>query len=89
MHKTYRNNWENKTLNYDLGRYDFSRWVLNVIQQDYPNICDLSSLHNFVPSSDLVKITDKVQRSFSSETFGKMIDDFAEEYIKPLIDNKR
>ena len=89
MHKLYIDNWDNKTLEYNLNRYDFSSWVLNVIQQDYPNVSDLSTIHNFVPLTDLVKITDKVQRSFSSESFGKMIDDFAEEYIKPLIDNKR
>lgn len=89
MHNTFKNNWENKTLEYDLNKYNFSSWVLNVIQQDYPNVSDLSTIHNFVPSTDLVKITDKVQLSFSSESFGKMIDDFAEEYIKPLIDNKQ
>jgi len=89
MHNSYKDNWDNKTLEYDLNRYDFSSWVLNVIRQDYPNVSDLSTIHNFVPLTDLVKITDKVQRSFSSESFGKMIDDFAEEYVKPLIDNKR
>jgi sporadic carbohydrate cluster 2OG-Fe(II) oxygenase/sporadic carbohydrate cluster protein (TIGR04323 family) len=89
MHNSYKDNWDNKTLNYDIERYNFSEWVLNVIQQDYPNLTDLQYLHTCVKSENLVNITDKVQKSFAERSFGKMIDDFAEEYIKPLIgDNK-
>jgi len=89
MHNSYKDNWDNKTLNYNIEKYNFSEWVLNVIQQDYPNLTELQYLHKYVPSENLVNITDKVQKSFAERSFGKMIDDFAEEYIKPLIgDNK-
>lgn len=89
MHNSYIDNWENKTLNYDLERYNFPQWVLKVIQEKYPSVSDLSIIHNVVPSSDLVILTDSVQQSFGSDEFSKMIDDFAEEYIKPLINNNR
>jgi len=86
--KEYIDNWDNKTLNYDLERYDFSSWVYDVIKEDFKNVTSLDTIHTVVPPDQLVKITDKVQKSFASEAFSKMIDDFAEEYIKPLINNK-
>ena len=89
MQKQYINNWNNKTLGYNVEKYNFSKWVFDVIAEDYPKITTLDMLHTVVPSEDLVKITDKVQKSFASEIFSKMVDDFAEEYIKPLIDNNR
>ena len=89
MQKQYINNWNNKTLNYDIKKYNFLKWVYDVIKEDYPNITTLDALHTIVPAEDLVKITDKVQKSFASHTFGKMIDDFAEEYIKPLVGDSR
>jgi|TARA_E500000318_G_C3568222_1_gene216626 hypothetical protein len=89
MHNLYIDNWENKTLNYDIERYNFPQWVLKVIQEKYPSVSDLSTIHNIVPSLDLVNITDSVQQSFGSEEFSRLIDDFAEEYIKPLINNQK
>jgi len=89
MQKQYINNWNNKTLDYDIKKYNFLEWVFDVIKEDFPNITTLDTLHTVVPTEDLVKITDNVQKSFASHSFGKMIDDFAEEYIKPLIGDNR
>jgi len=89
MHNSYIDNWENKTLNYNLERYNFPQWVLKIIREKYPSVSDLSTIHKFVNPSEIVKITDSVQQSFADEAFSSMIDDFAEEYIKPLINNHR
>jgi len=82
-------NWENKTLDYDLVRYPWHEWILEVIQEIEPRVHDLQRFHDVVAPERIVAVTGHVQRSFSRTEFMKRFDDFAEEYGRPLIDNKR
>ena len=85
MNKHLLNNFNNNTLNFDKNRYPFHRWVLNVLKDDYPTLDCLENTHLFVPDTELAQVTDKVQKSFGSYEISKLYDDFAEEYIAPLI----
>lgn len=78
-------NFNNSTLTYDLKKFPFPELVKEIVKELFPQVEDLDELHTTVASEDLVKITNHVQKSFGSEEFGKLYDDFAEEYIKPLI----
>jgi hypothetical protein len=88
MNKNLLNNFNNNTLNFDKNRYPFDSWVLNVIKEDYPLLDTLENTHLFVLPIDLAQITDKVQKSFGSYEVSKLFDEFAEEYIAPLIESE-
>lgn len=80
--------FDNKTLTFDRDKYRFDEWVLNVIKEDYPQLDSLEKTHLFVPSNNLSTVTDKVQNSFASKEVSTLFDDFAEEYIAPLIESE-
>jgi hypothetical protein len=82
------NNWENKTLNYDLTQFDWPKWVLETIQEIEPNVTDLTKIHEVLSIDRIVKVQLHVQNSFSRREYAKRFDAFAETYIKPLIDNQ-
>lgn len=81
--------WENQTLDYDLQRYPWPDWVMEVIHELEPAVTDLSLFHEQVPVERTRAVTEHVQNSFSRPEFMKRFDDFAEEYGKPLIGGRR
>ena len=86
MNKYLLDNFNNNSLKYDNEKYTFDKYVLAVIQEDYPHVDDLSKIHaHGLSGNQILKISDKVQKSFSSYDFSTMIDSFAEEYLQPLI----
>jgi sporadic carbohydrate cluster protein (TIGR04323 family) len=86
---TYPNeNWENKTLNYDLGQFNWPKWVLETIQEIEPTVTDLTKIHEVISVDRIVKSQSYVQNAFSRKKFAERFDAFAEVYIKPLIDNQ-
>jgi sporadic carbohydrate cluster protein (TIGR04323 family) len=82
-------NWENKILDYDLERYPWPDWVLEVIQEIEPGVQDLARFHEVIPVERTVAVTRHVQQAFSRTEFMRRFDDFAEEYGRPLIDGRR
>ena len=80
--------WENRTLDYDLERYPWPQWVLEVIQEVEPKVQDLSRFHEVVAAERIVTVTAHTQRAFSRPTFMQRFDAFSEEYGQPLIDGK-
>lgn len=79
-------NWENTTLNYDLTRYAWPSWILEIIQELYPELEHLEDFHNTVDPKDISKVTEYVQKSFARREWQRRFDDFASEYIAPLIE---
>jgi len=82
------NAWENKTLEYDLDRFNWPQWILSVIQEIEPDVVDLCKFHDVVPLDRLVQVQRHVQQSFSRLEFMQRYDDFAELYLKSLLDNQ-
>lgn len=82
-------NWENRTLDYDLEQYPWPQWVLQVIQEIEPQVQDLSQFHAVVPPERILTVTAHVQKAFSRPEFMRRFDDFAEQYGRPLIDGRR
>lgn len=81
--------WENQTLNYELSKYPWHEWVLEVIQEIEPLVTDLSLFHTVVPTNRIVQVTTHVQQSFGRREFMERFDNFAAEYLAPLIDHRR
>jgi len=81
--------WDNKTLNYDLERFNWPEWALSVIQEVAPNVKELETLHEVLNPIEIVKVSKHVQNACSRIDFMQRFDAFVAEYIPPLIDNKR
>ena len=84
-----KTNFDNNTLNYDRDCYPWDLWVLEIIQELYPNVTRLDNIHNEVEVRDLISITDMVQKRLSAPEYSKEFDAFAETYIAPLLEGKR
>jgi sporadic carbohydrate cluster protein (TIGR04323 family) len=81
--------WDNKTLDYDLKRFNWPRWALDVIQEVAPQVKELETLHLVLGETDIVKVTNHVQNSCSRLDFMKKFDEFVAEYVPSRIKNKR
>lgn len=81
--------WDNKTLDYDLDRYNFRDWALAVIQEKFPQVVDLEQIHNTLAPNEIVKLQMHVQNACSRKDFMQLFDAFVEEYIPPKIENKK
>jgi hypothetical protein len=82
------NNWENKTLNYDLEQFNWPKWILETIQEIEPDVTDLTKIHEIISVDRIVKVQSHVQNAFSRREYAERFDAFAETYIKPLINNQ-
>jgi len=81
--------WENKTLEYNLLKYNWPEHVLELIQQLYPKIKKLETIHLFLSPSDFSRVSLHVQNSFSQVKYMKLFDNFAKEYIQSKIGGKK
>ena len=47
--------WDNKTLNYDLTKYNFREWAIGVIQEKFPEVIELEQIHNVLSTNEIVQ----------------------------------
>lgn len=81
--------WDNKTLNYDLEKYNWPAWALSVIQEVAPQVKELETLHKILTPPEIVQVANHVQNACSRKDFMEKFDAFAAEYVPPRINNKR
>ena len=81
--------WENKTLDYDILKYPWPSQVLSVIQEKFPLVDDLTRVHKHLTASQIQDLTIHVQSAFGRQMFAQQFDQFAEEYIQPLLGGKK
>ena len=82
-------NWQNDCLTYDLQKYKWPQMVLEVIRKKFPEVTKMETLHEVVAPSRISDLCIHVQNSFAQLKFQKLFDEFAEEYIAPMLDGKR
>jgi sporadic carbohydrate cluster protein (TIGR04323 family) len=81
--------WDNKTLNYNLEKYNWPAWALGVIQEVAPQVTELETLHLVLTAPEIVKVAAHVQNACSRRDFMEKFDAFAAEYVPSRIQNKR
>ena len=81
--------WDNATLDYDLEKYNFKDWAIEVIQEKFPQVIELEKIHEVLKPNEVVKLQQHVQNACSRKDFMEMFDAFVEEYIPSKIDHKR
>ena len=81
--------WNNKTLDYDLERYNWPAWALSVVQEVAPHVKELENMHNELSASEIVKVSRHVQNACSRKDFMERFDEFVEAYVPQRIDGKK
>jgi sporadic carbohydrate cluster 2OG-Fe(II) oxygenase/sporadic carbohydrate cluster protein (TIGR04323 family) len=78
-------NFNGDTLDYSLERFNFPEWALARIQEKYPQVTDLETIHQTVPLKDISKLQSWVSAGCETAEFKELLDNFLVENIKPLI----
>lgn len=81
--------WDNKTLNYDLEKYNWPAWGLAMIQEVAPQVRELETLHEILTPSEIVRVSQHVQNACNRRDFMERFDAFVAEYVPPRIENRR
>lgn len=78
-------NFQNKTLEYDLDKYPWHVWIKNTINELHPGIDDLSLMHESISPEESFEICNYVQKAFLDISYQRKFEQFASEYGAPLI----
>ena len=81
--------WDNATLDYDLEKYNFRQWAIDVIHEEFPQVEELETIHTILKPNEIVKLQQHVQNACSRKDFMEMFDAFVQEYIPSKIENKK
>ena len=81
--------WDNATLDYNLEKYNFRQWAIDVIREKFPQVKELEKIHEVVTPEEVVKLQRHVQNACSRKDFMEMFDSFVAEYIPGKIANKK
>ena len=81
--------WDNKTLDYDLNKYNWPEWALSVVQEVAPQIKELETLHEALSPSEIVRVGQHVQNACSRKDFMERFDEFAMGVVPQRIEGKR
>jgi len=81
--------WDNATLNYDIEKYNFKQWAIDVIQEKWPGVVELEKIHEVLKPNEVVRLQQHVQNACSRKEFMEMFDSFVAEYVPPMIEHKR
>lgn len=80
--------WDNDTLEYDVKKFPLKEWALSVIQEIFPQINELETIHLVLSSDQLSRIKTHFHKASLRKQFMEMIDVFIEKNIPQRIDNK-
>jgi hypothetical protein len=89
MNQYLLENFNNNTLIYNIAKYNWPQLILDTVKQKYPQVTSLETIHTTLSNQELVAVTSLVQKRFLDRDLSKLLDDFAEEYIAPLIGNSK
>lgn len=89
MNHSLLNNFNNNTLQYDVEKYNWPGVILEQIQTKYPSVNRLETIHNVLTPTEIVDVIALVQNNFLTSEMSTLLDDFAEEFIAPLLGNQK
>ena len=81
--------FDNATMNYDLQKYNFRQWAIDVIKEKFPQVQELEKIHEALSPSEIVRLQQHVQNACSRKDFMEMFDAFVEKYIPDKIENRK
>lgn len=78
--------WDNKIVDYNLEKHNWRQYFLDAVQEKYPQVTSLETVHTVFAPNEINDFVWDVQRICRSEEFAKRLDRFAEEVIMPQTD---
>ena len=82
-------NWDNKKMQYDLSRYNWPEKFLNAAQEKFPQITDLTKIHEVLSTNDLLGLRNHIESYTRSAEFCADVDKFVEEIFRDKLGNDR
>lgn len=89
MNNSLLNNFDNNTIHYDIEKYNWPSIVLEQIQARYPDVKTLETIHHALAPTEIADVTALVQNNFLDIKMSSLLDDFAREFIAPLLNDQR
>ena len=84
-----KEHWDNQTLDYDLERFNWPAWALSVIQEKFPQIKELETIHEVLQPSDIVKVSQWVHQACNRLDFMQRFDEFAAAYVPQRLEGRK
>jgi hypothetical protein len=82
----YINVFDNKDVTYDLEKYPMNKIILREVQKYYPDVQDLSLLHEYVEGGKVSDLMSKVSKDLTKTEFYEYFDDIVKQYVVSQID---
>ena len=78
--------WDNKVMNYDKDRHNWSEWFLESIRELKPSLPDMHEIHLHFTTPELVILRKHLEKLTNSAEFSRRLDDFFSENVAPFVD---
>lgn len=82
-------NWDNKKIEYDLLRYNWPEKFLSASREKFPNVSDLTEIHEQLSVSDLLTLRKHLESYTKSAEFCAEIDEFVHDIVNVKLEDKR
>ena len=80
--------WDNQIVKYDLEKYNWREYFLQAVQDKYPQVTSLETVHEVFEPREINDFVWNVQRICKTEEFARMLDNFVEDNFAELLDNE-
>lgn len=77
--------WDNKILNYDTTKHNWSEWFLESVRELKPTLPNLEEVHLYFTTSELVGLRKHLEKLTNSKEFSQRLDLFFEDNISDLV----
>jgi sporadic carbohydrate cluster 2OG-Fe(II) oxygenase/sporadic carbohydrate cluster protein (TIGR04323 family) len=78
--------FDNVNVSYDLEKYPMDKIILREVQKYYPDVQDLSLLHEYVEGSKVSDLMAKVSKDLTRTEFYEYFDEIVKKYVGSKID---
>lgn len=89
MNPSLAKHFDNGTLNYDIEKFNWPSLILDKIKEKYAQVTSLEYIHQTLSPTEIFDICSLIQDSFLSEEWSRILDDFAQEFVAPLLDGQK
>jgi sporadic carbohydrate cluster 2OG-Fe(II) oxygenase len=79
--------WDNRVLNYDSTRHNWSKWFLEIVRELKPSLTNLEDVHLHFTTGELVGLRKHLEKFTNSKEFSQRLDSFFDEYVTPIVDD--
>lgn len=80
--------WDNKTINYDLNKHNWSKFWLSVAQEKFPQITSLETVHLVLTAQEISELGKHCQQACDRKEFIDRADAYYRDTLDGLVDDE-